>query len=324
MTKNSVIVTRKLPAAVETRLKELFDAQLNTSDTPLSRTQLVEAVQRADVLIPTLTDKIDAELLAQAGPQLKMLASFGAGVDHIDVAAARAKNIVVTNTPNVLTEDTADITMALILAAPRRMAEGTRLMQSDAWQGWTPTFMMGKRVAGKKLGIVGMGRIGQAVAERAKGFRLHVHYHKRERLHESLENQLEATYWHDLDEMLAHVDLVALTCPYTPATHHLMNAERFANMKEGAYLINTARGAVVDETAMIAALKSGRLSGTGLDVYENEPNINPALRELNNVVLLPHLGSATIESRTEMGEKVIVNIKTFLDGHTPPDLVLPN
>jgi glyoxylate reductase len=317
-----VIVTRKLPASVETRLMELFDTRLNTTDEPMSTQQLIEAAQTADVLVPTLTDRIDREVLAQAGPNLKLLANFGAGVDHIDLKTARARGLTVTNTPGVLTSDTADLTMALILAVPRRMSEGERLLRKGEWRGWSPTQLMGHRVYGKRLGIIGMGRIGSAVARRAKAFGVSIHYHNRRRVDAELEAQLEATYWESLDQMLARMDIISINCPRTPATFHLLNARRLELLKPTAYIVNTSRGEVIDEAALARALEAKQIGGAGLDVYENEPAVNPALLELENCVLLPHMSSSTHEARTEMGEKVIINIKTFVDGHKPPDRVL--
>ncbi len=317
-----VIVTRKLPASVETRLMELFDTRLNTTDEPMSTQQLIEAAQTADVLVPTLTDRIDREVLAQAGPNLKLLANFGAGVDHIDLKTARARGLTVTNTPGVLTSDTADLTMALILAVPRRMSEGERMLRKGEWRGWSPTQLMGHRVYGKRLGIIGMGRIGSAVARRAKAFGVSIHYHNRRRVDAELEGQLEATYWESLDQMLARMDIISINCPRTPATFHLLNARRLELLKPTAYIVNTSRGEVIDEAALARALEAKQIGGAGLDVYENEPAVNPALLELENCVLLPHMSSSTHEARTEMGEKVIINIKTFVDGHKPPDRVL--
>tara|TARA_R110002096_G_scaffold198195_5_gene381929 strand:- start:146 stop:1132 length:987 start_codon:yes stop_codon:yes gene_type:complete len=317
-----VIVTRKLPASVETRLMELFDTRLNTTDAPMSTQQLIEAVKTADVLVPTVTDRIDREVLAQVGDRLKLLANFGAGVDHIDLKTARARGLTVTNTPGVLTSDTADLTMALILAVPRRMSEGERLLRSGEWHGWSPTQLMGHRVWGKRLGIIGMGRIGTAVARRARAFGVSIHYHNRRRVDTELEGELEATYWESLDQMLAHMDIVSINCPRTPATYHLLNARRLALLKPTAYIVNTSRGEVIDESALAKALENHKIGGAGLDVYENEPAVDPALLGLENCVLLPHMSSSTHEARTEMGEKVIINIKTFVDGHKPPDRVL--
>ena len=282
----------------------------------------LEAVAKIDVLVPTVTDRIDATVLAEAGPRLKLIASFGTGIDHIDLAGARAKGITVTNTPGVLTEDTADMTMALILGVARRISEGERLIRQGKWTGWGPTLMLGQRLWGKRLGIVGMGRIGQAVARRARGFGLSIHYHNRRRVAEDIEQELEATYWESLDQMLARMDIVSVNCPHTPATYHLLSARRLKLMKPSAIIVNTARGEVIDENAMVRMLKAGELAGAGLDVYEHEPQVNPKLLEFDNVVLLPHMGSATLEGRIEMGEKVLINIKTFADGHNPPDRVL--
>ncbi len=321
-TKPLVVVTRKLPDAIETRLMELFETRLNRDDRPMSQAEIIEAVKSADVLVPTVTDTIDKTILTSAGPRLKLIASFGTGVDHIDLATARERAITVTNTPGVLTEDTADMTMALILAVPRRLAEGERLMRSGEWQGWGPTAMLGRRIWGKRLGIVGMGRIGQAVAKRARGFGLSIHYHNRRNVHEDIEKELEATYWESLDQMLAHMDIVSVNCPHTPATFHLLSSRRLKLMQPSSYIVNTSRGEVIDETALVRMLTSGLIAGAGLDVFEHEPAINPKLLELDNVVLLPHMGSATVEGRVDMGEKVIINIKTFVDGHAPPDRVL--
>jgi len=320
----SVVVTRKLPEAVETRMRELFEVSLNDSDRPLTPAELAEAMRGADVLVPTLTDRIDQKLLAQAGERLKLIANYGAGVDHIDVETARRRGILVSNTPGVLTEDTADMTMALILAVPRRIKEGIQLMQSGDWQGWSPTAIMGRRIWGKRLGILGMGRIGSAVARRARAFGLQIHYHNRRRVHEDIETELDATWWESLDQMLARVDILSVNCPHTPATFHLLSARRLALMKPTAYIVNTARGEVIDENALTRMLVKGELSGAGLDVFEHAPAVNPRLMALPNVVLLPHMGSATEEGRIEMGEKVIINIKTFADGHRPPDQVLPS
>ncbi len=317
-----VVVTRKLPDPIETRMMELFDVRLNVTDAPMTQAELIAAMQAADVLVPTVTDRIDAAVLSQAGPRLKLVASFGTGVDHIDIATARQRGITVTNTPGVLTEDTADMTMALILAVPRRLAEGERLMRSGHWTGWGPTSMLGHRIWGKRLGIVGMGRIGSAVARRARGFGLAVHYHNRRRVHPDTERELEVTYWESLDQMLARMDIISINCPHTPATYHLLSARRLKLMARHAYVVNTSRGEVVDENALTRMLEKGELAGAGLDVFEHEPAVNPKLLRLDNVVLLPHMSSATIEGRIDMGEKVIINIKTFADGHKPPDRVL--
>jgi len=323
-----VVVTRRLPDVVETRMRELFDARLNHDDKPMTPDELAAAVREADVLVPTVTDRIDAALLAQSGPNFKLIANFGNGVDNIDVQSALDRGITVTNTPGVLTEDTADMTMGLILTVPRRIAEGARVVPDDhEWSGWSPTWMLGRRIWGKRLGIVGMGRIGQAVARRARAFGLSIHYHNRRRVAPHVEEQLEATYWESLDQMLARMDIVSVNCPHTPATYHLLSARRLKLLKKEAFVVNTARGEVIDENALARMLEAGDLAGAALDVFENEPAVNPKLVKLarqNKVVLLPHLGSATLEGRVDMGEKVIVNIKTFMDGHRPPDRVLPS
>ena len=321
--KPKVIVTRKLPDPVETRMRELFDTQLNLTDEPMTRGQLVDAVGRADVLSPTITDKIDAALIARAGPQLKLIANFGAGLDHIDVTAATERGIIVTNTPGVLTEDTADLTMALLMAVARRIVEGANVTQHGEFKGWSPTWMTGRRITGKRLGIIGMGRIGQAVARRARAFGLQIHYHNRKPVSPRIAEELEATYWESLDQMLARMDIISVHSPHTPATYHLLSARRLKLMPPHAILINTARGEIIDESALAELLQAGAIAGAGLDVFEFEPRINPKLLKLPNAVLLPHLGSATIEGRIDMGEKVIVNIRTWMDGHKPPDRVVP-
>jgi glyoxylate reductase len=323
-----VIVTRKLPDSVETRMRELFDVRLNADDKPMSQGQLADAVKSADVLVPTVTDRIDAGVLNEAGSHLKLIANFGNGVDNIDVAAAVQRGITVTNTPGVLTEDTADMTMALILSVPRRLAEGSTVLHGDRdWAGWSPTWMLGHRIWGKRLGIIGMGRIGQAVARRASAFGLQIHYHNRRRVSAKIEEELHATYWDSLDQMLARMDIVSINCPHTPATYHLLSARRLKLLRPQAYVVNTARGEVIDENALIRMIAAGELAGAGLDVFEHEPAVNPKLARLareGKVVLLPHMGSATLEGRVDMGEKVIVNIRTFMDGHKPPDRVLPS
>jgi glyoxylate reductase len=323
-----VVVTRKLPDVIETRMRELFDARLNLDDKPMTQAELAEAVKTADVLVPTVTDRIDAAVLSRAGERLKLIANFGNGVDNIDVATALARGITVTNTPGVLTEDTADMTMALILAVPRRLAEGSALMTEDkSWRGWSPTWMLGKRIWGKRLGIIGMGRIGQAVARRARAFGLQIHYHNRRRLPAAVEEELSATYWESLDQMLARMDIISINCPHTPATYHLLSARRLKLLRPEAYIVNTSRGEVIDENALARMIAADEIAGAGLDVFEHEPAVNPRLLKLaraGKVVLLPHMGSATLEGRIDMGEKVIVNIKTFMDGHRPPDRVLPS
>ena len=320
----SVVVTRRLPEAVERRMSELFDVRLREDDVPMDRAELVAAMGSADVLVPTITDRIDAGLIGQAGGRLKLIANYGAGVDHIDVLTARQRGILVSNTPGVLTDDTADMTMALILGVTRRIPEGLAVMQGDAWPGWSPTALLGGRVAGRRLGILGMGRIGQAVARRAAAFGMQIHYHNRHRLRPEVEAEVGATYWESLDQMVARMDVLSINCPHTPSTFHLMNARRLKLMKPEAVIVNTSRGEVIDENALTRMLRAGEIAGAGLDVYEHGTDVNPRLRELKNVVLLPHMGSATREGRVEMGEKVLLNIKTFMDGHRPPDQVVPS
>lgn len=321
-TKPVVIVTRKLPDVIETRMMELFDVRLNLDDEPFTAERMADALCEADVLVPTVTDRIDAKILAAAGDRLRLIASFGTGVDHIDLAAARQRGITVTNTPGVLTEDTADMTMALILAVPRRLVAGEKLMRTGQWRGWSPTSMLGNRIHGKRLGIVGMGRIGQAVARRARGFGLAIHYHNRRPVHAETEAELEATYWDNLDQMLSRVDIISINCPHTPATYHLISPRRIALIQPHAFIVNTSRGEVIDENALARTLQNRDIAGAGLDVFEHEPQVNPKLLELDNVVLMPHMGSATIEGRIDMGQKVIINIRAFADNHTPPDRVI--
>ena len=320
--KPRVILSRRLPDAIQARMMELFDTRLNESDKPLSKAEIKNALQIADVFVPTVTDTIDREVISTAGAQLKLIASFGTGVDLIDLEAAKEKNVLVTNTPGVLTEDTADMAMALILSVPRRLAEGDRMGRSGNWNCWSPTSMLGQRIWGKRLGIIGMGRIGQAVARRALGFGLSIHYHNRKRVHNSIEEELGATWWESLDQMLAHMDLITIHCPSTPATYHLLSARRLKLIRSSSYIINTSRGHAIDETSLAILLEEGKIAGAGLDVYENEPVINPKLLNLENVVLLPHMSSATSEGRIDMGEKVIINIQTWADGHMPPDRVI--
>lgn len=322
--KLSVVVTRRLPSEVEMRMSELFDVTLREDDTPMTTDELAEAMANADVLVPTITDQLNAALLARAGDRLKLIANYGAGVDNIDVATARQRGIHVSNTPDVMTDDTADMTMGLILGVTRRLAEGFRIAQSDDWGGWAPTAMLGGRIKGRRLGILGMGRIGQAVARRASAFGMQVHYHNRRRLRPEVEDDLEATYWESLDQMVARVDVLSINCPHTPSTFHLMNARRLRLLKPTAVIVNTSRGEVIDENALTRMIRAGEIAGAGLDVFERGNEINPRLKALPNVILLPHMGSATVEGRIEMGEKVLINIKTFADGHRPPDLVVPS
>jgi glyoxylate reductase len=315
-------VTRKLLPAVESRMAELFDADFNADDSPMSREQLAAAMANCDVLVPTVTDNIDADLIAAAPPRLRLIANYGAGVNHIDLAAAKAKGIMVTNTPGVFTDDTADLTMALILNVPRRLGEGHRMMRSGEWQGWRPTGMLGHRIGGKTLGIIGLGRIGEAVALRAKAFGLNIIYNKRHRLPASVEEELGVTFEPDLDRLVARADIISLHCPLTAETDKIINAERIEKMKPDAYIVNSSRGELIDEDALIAALESGRIGGAGLDVYTHEPAVDSRLFAIPNVVLLPHLGSATFEGREASGERVITNIRVWADGHRPPDQVL--
>ncbi len=323
-----VVVTRKLPEPVETRMYELFQTELNLDDTPMTQAELVEAVKRADVLVPTVTDRIDASIIAQAGENLKLIANFGNGVDNIAVNAATEKGIAVTNTPNVLTEDTADMTMALILSVPRRLAEGASILaDGSTWSGWSPTWMLGHRIWGKRLGIIGMGRIGTAVARRAKAFGISIHYHNRRPVDPATEEELEATYWDSLDQMLARMDIISVNCPHTPGTFHLLSRRRLELLRPEAFIVNTARGEIIDENAMIEALETGRLAGAGLDVFEHEPAVDARLIKLakaGKVVILPHMGSATVEGGVAMGEKVIINIRAGMDGHRPPERALPS
>lgn len=322
-----VILTRKLPEQVERRMCELFNTEVVKQDRPMSRQELVDAVKRADVLVPTISDIIDKDLIDQAGDNLRMIANFGNGTDNIDIKAATGRGILVTNTPNVQTEDTADMAMALILAVPRRLVEGANVLnESGIWPGWSPDWMLGRRIYGRKLGIIGLGRIGTAVARRAKAFGLSIHYHNRARVSEKIEEQLEATYWADLDDMLKTIDILSINCPLTENTYHLLSAERLALMQETAYVVNTARGEIIEENALARQIENGKLAGAGLDVFEKEPNFSPSLAKLakqGKVVLLPHMASATVESRIDMGEKVIINIRAFIDHHRPPDRIIP-
>ena len=322
-TKPIVVVTRKLPGSIERELHARFDAELNATDTPMDAYALKAAVARADILVPTVTDRVTGDIIAAAGPQLKLIANFGVGFNHIDVKAAAARGIAVTNTPGVLTDATADIAMTLMLMVTRRAVEGVKILESGGFPGWCPTWLMGVSLRGKKLGIVGMGRIGEALAERSLPFGLEIHYHNRKRASPGVEESLGAVYWPDLDAMLPQMDIVSIHCPYTPQTYHLFSAERLAGMKPSAFLINTARGEIVEEAALADALASGRLAGAGLDVFEHEPKVEPKLLTLKNVALLPHLGSSTIEARTGMGKKVIANVAAFTEGKPLPDRVSP-
>ena len=320
--KPKIILTRKLPDSIEIRMKELFDTQINISDRMFSNNDLVDALKTADIIVPTVTDKLTSEIINKASKRLKLIASFGTGVDHIDLEAAKEKGITVTNTPGVLSEDTADIAMALILAVPRRIIEGNKLVRSGYWKGWSPTGLLGHRINGKRLGILGMGQIGQAIAKRARGFGMKIHYHNRKPVQPLIEDELEATYWDKLDEMIQRIDILSVNCPHTELTHKLLNKKKLSKLNKNSYLINTSRGEIIDEKGLIEILEEKKIAGAGLDVYENEFQISNKLRELKNVVILPHIGSATIEGRQAMGEKVIINIQTFVDGHTPPDKIL--
>ncbi|MFN0024749.1 MAG: 2-hydroxyacid dehydrogenase [Parvularculaceae bacterium] len=315
-------VTAKLPDAVELRLADLFDAELNSSHAPLGPDRLIALARSVDVLAPTLGDALDAAFFAKAGDRLKLVANFGAGTDHIDIAAANARGIVVTNTPSVLAEDAADMAMALIVAVPRRLVEGVKALESGAFSGWSPTWMLGRRVRGKALGIIGLGRVGEAIARRARAFGLSIHYHNRGPINPHIEDELGARYWPDLDAMLGHVDIVSVNCPSTPQTYHLLSRQRLALLKPDAYVVNVSRGEIIDEEALADAIVAGRIAGAGLDVFEKEPRPNARLVAAPNVVLLPHMASSTIESRLEMGERVIINIKMFADGHKPPDRII--
>ena len=317
-----VIVTRRLPELVETRLMELFNTKLSIDDKPFSKKQLIDAVKEADILVPTVTDKIDTDVLEASSKKLKLIANFGNGIDHINIETAQKKNIIVTNTPGVLTEDTADMVMGLLLAVPRKVIAGENLIRSGKWEGWSPTHMMGRRIWGKRLGIIGMGSIGQAVARRAIGFGLNIHYHNRNRLPDVIEESHQATFWEDLDQKKKKMDIISINCPSTPETYHLLSRERLSSLQTHAYIINTSRGKVINEEALAELLSEGKIAGAGLDVFEREPSVSKVLLGAPNTVLLPHMGSATVEARIEMGEKVIVNIQTLLNGHRPPDRII--
>ena len=317
-----VIVTRRLPPNVEARMADLFDTVFNVGDVPMDRTALTRAMAQCDVLVPSVTDQIDAALIEAAPDRLQLIASFGSGVDHIDLAAARSRGVIVTNTPGVLTDDTADMTMALILSVPRRLAEGEKLVRSGQWPGWSPSGMLGHRIGGKRLGIIGMGRIGRAVARRAAAFGLTVAYHNRHRLPFEVEQELSATWHADVDSLLTDSDIVTINCPLNSDSRGMIDARRIALMRPDAYLINTSRAEITDEPALIAALSEGRIAGAGLDVYAHEPAVDARLLALSNVVLLPHMGSATFEGRDATGARVIANIRSWADGHRPPNQVL--
>ena len=324
MKKPKVIITRRLQDRVEKRMKELFNVDLSSADYPISKQELLSAVKDAEILVPTIGDKIDASILSAASSKLKLIANYGAGYDHIDIKTASQRGIIVTNTPSVLTTDTADMTMALILAIPRKLREGHEEMQSGNWKGWSPSAMIGMRITGKKLGILGMGRIGQAIAKRARAFDLNINYHNRRRLHKNIEKSLSATYWENLEEMLSTIDILVVSASLNSSSLYLLNAKYLGKMKHSAYLVNISRGEIIDQKALVRQLKDGRLGGAGLDVYDSEEVIGSDFKSLKNVFLLPHMGSSTLEGRIEMGEKVIINIKTYLDGHRPPDQIVPS
>ena len=324
MKKPKVIITRRLQDRVEKRMREIFNVDLSDAEYPISRQELLSAVKEADILVPTIGDKIDASILSAASSNLKLIANYGAGYDHIDIKTALQRGIIVTNTPSVLTTDTADMTMALILAIPRKLREGHEEMQSGSWKGWSPSAMIGMRITGKKLGILGMGRIGQAIAKRAKAFDLDINYHNRRRLHQNIEESLSATYWENLEEMLSTIDILVVSASLNPSSLYLLDAKCLGRMKQTAYLVNISRGEIIDQKALVRQLKDGRLGGAGLDVYDSEEIIGSDFKSLKNVFLLPHMGSSTLEGRIEMGEKVIINIKTFIDGHRPPDQIVPS
>ena len=324
MKKHKVIITRRLEDRVEKRMRELFNVNLSQAEYPISRQELLSSVKEADILVPTIGDKIDASILSAASSNLKLIANYGAGYDHIDIKTALQRGIIVTNTPSVLTTDTADMTMALILAIPRKLREGHEEMQSGSWKGWSPSAMIGMRITGKKLGILGMGRIGQAIAKRAKAFDLDINYHNRRRLHQNIEEDLSARYWENLEEMLSTIDILVVSASLNPSSLYLLDAKCLGKMKRTAYLVNISRGEIIDQKALVRQLKDGQLGGAGLDVYDSEEIIGSDFKSLKNVFLLPHMGSSTLEGRIEMGEKVIINIKTFIDGHRPPDQIVPS
>ena len=320
--KPTVFITRKLPTKIETRMMELFDTTLNETDVLLSEEQLINVFKTYEIIVPSIADKISAKVLADSGDNLKLIANFGAGTDHINLEAAKNKNIIVTNSPGLLANDTADLIMSLLLALPRRLYEGSKLVAEGNWNGWSPTKMLGKRIYGKRLGIIGMGRIGQAVAKRAKSFGISIHYHNRKQLPSDIEQLFEATYWSSLDEMIKRMDIISINCPLTKDTKKLMSKERLELMTKDSYLINTSRSEIIDEEALFYLLKNNKIAGAGLDVFRRQENGNSKLLEAPNTILIPHLGSATIEGRIEMGEKVIINIKTFIDGHNPPNRII--
>ncbi|MDC0073616.1 D-glycerate dehydrogenase [Alphaproteobacteria bacterium] len=317
-----IVLTRKLPDVVEKRMEVLFEVKINNNDKQMSKDELIHHSSYCDVLVPTVTDNIDNLVIKSGKKNLKLIANFGNGVDHIDLETAFKEKITVTNTPRVLTEDTADVSMGLILSVPRRLFEGNKILEMGQWQGWSPNFMLGRRLYGKKLGILGMGRIGTAIAKRAKSFGLSISYHNRNRVAKEIENELGASYFKSLDEMMKEMDIISINCPHTSETYQLISEKRLSLMKKDSYIVNTSRGEVIDEEALINILQQKKIMGAGLDVYKREPNVDPRLLKLDNVILLPHMSSATLESRVEMGERVIINIRSMVDGHKPPDRVI--
>ena len=320
--KPKVFITRRLPKKIETRMMELFDATLNDTDLLLKEDELISVFKKYEIIVPSIADNISKRVIQNAGLQLRLIANFGAGVDHIDIEEAKEKNLIVTNTPGYLANDTADLVMSLLLALPRRLYEGSRVVANGNWNGWSPTSLLGNRIYGKRLGIIGMGRIGRAVAHRAKAFGISIHYHNRKRLPSLMEEEYDATYWKNLDEMIPRMDIISINCPLTSATKGLLSSQRLKLMTKDSYLINSSRSEIVDEKALAYMLKEKKIAGAGLDVFSGKKDDTSQLLELSNTILIPHMGSATIEGRIEMGEKVIVNIKTYIDGHNPPNRII--
>ena len=320
--KPKVFITRRLPKKIETRMMELFDATLNDTDLLLKEDELISVFKKYEIIVPSIADNISKRVIENAGLQLRLIANFGAGVDHIDIEEAKEKNLIVTNTPGYLADDTADLVMSLLLALPRRLYEGSRVVANGSWNGWSPTSLLGNRIYGKRLGIIGMGRIGRAVAHRAKAFGISIHYHNRKRLPSLMEEEYDATYWKNLDEMIPRMDIISVNCPLTNATKGLLSSQRLKLMTKDSYLINSSRSEIVDEKALAYMLKEKKIAGAGLDVFSRRKDDTSQLLELSNTILIPHMGSATIEGRIEMGEKVIVNIKTYIDGHNPPNRII--
>ena len=320
--KPKVFITRRLPKKIETRMMELFDATLNDTDLLLKEDELISVFKKYEIIVPSIADNISKRVIENAGLQLRLIANFGAGVDHIDIEEAKEKNLIVTNTPGYLADDTADLVMSLLLALPRRLYEGSRVVANGSWNGWSPTSLLGNRIYGKRLGIIGMGRIGRAVAHRAKAFGISIHYHNRKRLPSLMEEEYDATYWKNLDEMIPRMDIISVNCPLTNATKGLLSSQRLKLMTKDSYLINSSRSEIVDEKALAYMLKEKKIAGAGLDVFSGKKDDTSQLLELSNTILIPHMGSATIEGRIEMGEKVIVNIKTYIDGHNPPNRII--